>query len=81
MRPSSWWWEIKALSAIVTPGSGRCQELIDLLADGGGFEGFTQTIFRFADEVAIAWRLRFPMQSGEAPVQTRRPSAQLNSPL
>ena len=35
---------------------GRCQEVIKLLAGGGGFEGFTQAVFRFAHEVAIECR-------------------------
>jgi hypothetical protein len=39
---------------------GRCQEVLKLLACGGGFEGFSQAVFRFAHEVAIACRCEGP---------------------
>lgn len=35
---------------------GRCREIINLLACGNGFEGFTQSVFHFAHEVAAACR-------------------------
>lgn len=35
---------------------GRCQEVITLLGDGRGFEGFSQAVFRFAHDIAIECR-------------------------
>lgn len=48
------------LAAEVPSPPGQCQEVIKLFADGGGFEDFTQTIFRFAHAVTIACRCEAP---------------------